>query len=259
MTVGEQYTTGDIGLLQTAAKVAGFMFLFSLLVPALNFAFVLSPFVVADDPIGTARNIQANEALFRVGLTIELIMSVGLVVLAVALYRIFKSISGGLALLALLWKMAEAVLAAAIVLISFVALHVANGTVELTAFSPEQLLAPVGLLLNAHTVLYSVPMVFLGLDLMLFFYLFYRSNYIPRIMAGFGVLSYALIFIHALGIIVVPDVATMSIVQAVAYLPSCGAELVVGIWLLAKGLNMPSPDVNVSGSVAADRTETGNA
>jgi hypothetical protein len=259
MTVGEQDTTGDIGLLQTAAKVAGFMFLFSLLVPALNFAFVLSPFVVADDPIGTARNIQANEALFRVGLTIELIMSVGLVVLAVALYRIFKPISGGLALLALLWKMAEAVLAAAIVLISFVALHVANGTVELTAFSPEQLLAPVGLLLNAHTVLYSVPMVFLGLDLMLFFYLFYRSNYIPRIMAGFGVLSYALIFIHALGIIVVPDVATMSIVQAVAYLPSCGAELVVGIWLLAKGLNMPSPDVNVSGSVAADRTETGNA
>lgn len=255
MTACESNTTGDVALLQTAAKIAGFMFLFSLLVPALNFAFVLSPFVVADDPIGTARNIQANQALFRVGLTIELIMSVGLVVLAVALYRIFKPISAGLALLALLWKVAEVVLAAAIVLISFVALQVANGTVEQTAFSPEQLLAPIGILLNAHTVLYSVPMVFLGLDLMLFFYLFYRSNYIPRVMAGFGVLSYALIFIHALGIIVLPDVATMPIVQAVAYLPSCLAELVVGIWLLVKGLNMLPPDVSVSGSVTVDRTE----
>lgn len=255
MTAGESNTTGDVALLQTAAKIAGFMFLFSLLVPALNFAFVLSPFVVADDPIGTARNIQANQALFRVGLTIELIMSVGLVVLAVALYRIFKPISASLAMLALLWKVAEVVLAAAIVLISFVALQVANVTVEQTAFSPEQLLAPIGILLNTHTVLYSVPMVFLGLDLMLFFYLFYRSNYIPRVMAGFGVLSYALIFIHALGIIVLPDVATMPIVQAVAYLPSCLAELVVGIWLLVKGLNMLPPDVSVSGSVAVDRTE----
>lgn len=255
MTAGESNTTGDVALLQTAAKIAGFMFLFSLLVPALNFAFVLSPFVVADDPIGTARNIQANQALFRVGLTIELIMSVGLVVLAVALYRIFKPISASLAMLALLWKVAEVVLAAAIVLISFVALQVANGTVEQSAFSPEQLLAPIGILFNAHTVLYSVPMVFLGLDLMLFFYLFYRSNYIPRVMAGFGVLSYALIFIHALGIIVLPDVATMPIVQAVAYLPSCLAELVVGIWLLVKGLNMLPPDVSVSGSVAVDRTE----
>jgi len=238
MTAGELKTTGAVALLQTTAKVAGFMFLFSLLVPALNFVLVLSPFVVANDPIGTARNVQANEALFRVGLTIELIMSVGLVVLAVALYRIFKPISAGLALLALLWKVAEVVLAAAIVLISFVALQVANGTVGLTVFSPEQLLTPVGLLLNVHTVLYSVPMMFLGLDLMLFFYLFYRSNYIPRVMAGFGVLSYALIFIHALGIIVVPDVSTKPVVQAVAYIPSCLAELVVGIWLLVKGLNI---------------------
>ena len=251
MTTGETNTTGDVALLQTAAKVAGFMFLFSLLVPALNFAFVLSPLVVAADPIGTARNILANEALFRVGLTIELIMSVGLVVLAVALYRILKPVSGCLALLALLWKVAEVVLAAAIVLISFVALQVANGAVEMTVFSREQLLAPVGLLLNAHTVLYSAPMVFLGLDLMLFFCLFYRSNYIPRVMAGFGVLSYALILIHALGIIVVHDLATMPIVQAVGYLPSCLAELMVGIWLLVKGLNMRPTDVGVSESVAA--------
>ena len=259
MTADKPNTTGDAASLQTAAKVAGFMFMFSLLVPTLNFAFVLSPLVVTDDPVGTARNIQANEALFRVGLTIELIMSVGLVVLAVALYRIFKPISGGLALLALLWKVVEVVLAAAIVLISFVALQAANGTVALTVFSPEQLLAPVGFLLNAHTVFYSVPMLFLGLDLMLFFYLFYRSNYIPRMMAGFGVLSYALIFIHALGIIVVPDVATMPIVQAVAYLPSCLAELVVGIWLLIKGLNMLSENARVSGTIAEGRAETGNA
>ena len=69
MTADQSSTGDDTASLQTAARVAGFMFLFSLLVPALNFAFVLSPFVVAADPIGTARSIQANESLFRVGLT----------------------------------------------------------------------------------------------------------------------------------------------------------------------------------------------
>jgi uncharacterized Tic20 family protein len=234
------------------------MFLFGLLVPALNFVLVLSPFVVADNPIGTAKNIQAKEALFRVGLTIELIMAVGLVVLAVALYRILKPINGAIALVALLCKVAEVVLVAAIVLITFAALQMAHGTVELTSFSSEQLLAPVGLLLNEHTVLYSVPMVFLGLDLMLFFYLFYRSNYIPRVMAGLGVLSYALIFIYAFGTIVAPHAAKMPIVQTIAYLPSCMTELVVGTWLLVKGLNMLPPDLGVSGSPAADGAETGN-
>lgn len=240
MTADNLRTHDDTASLQTAARVAGFMFLFSLLVPSLNFAFVLSPFVVVDDPIGAARNIQENEALFRVGLTVELIMSVGLVVLAVALYCILKSVNGGLALLALLWKMVEVVLAATIVLISFTALQLVNGEAELQALSPEQVLIPIGLLLNAHTILYSVPMVFLGLDLALFFYLFYRSKYIPKLLAGFGVVSYVLIFIHALGIIVVRDVALMPIIQAVCYIPSCIAELVVGVWLLVKGLNMQS-------------------
>jgi hypothetical protein len=141
MTAGASNTNGDNALLQTTAKVAGFMFLFSPLVPALNFAFLLSPFVVADNPIGTARNIQTNEALFRVGLTIELIMSIGLVVLAVAPYRILRPISGGLAMVALMWKVPEVVLSAAIVLISFVALQVAALVGYATGFTLRRRLA----------------------------------------------------------------------------------------------------------------------
>ncbi len=223
-----------------AARVAGFMFLFSLIVPTLNWALVLSRFVVAEDVMATARNIKANESLFRIGITIELIMSVGLVVLAVALFAILKRVNRSLALLALLWKLVEAGLVAAIVLLSFVALQISDGAAYLTAFTPEQLQAPVGLILNAHTILYSVPMVFLGLDLMAFFYLFYKSNYIPRVLAAFGILSYALIFIHALGNMVAPGYATMPIVEIISYVPSCIAELVVGMWLLVKGLNIQS-------------------
>ena len=225
-----------------AARVAGLMFLFSLTVPLLNWTFVLSGFIVAEDVIATANNIMANELLFRIGITVELIMSVGLLVLAQALYIILKPVNRNLALLAFILKLAEAIIVAVIVLVYFIALQILNGQSHLTVFTPEQLQAAVGFLLSKHTVLYSIPMVFLGLDLIVFFYLFFKSRYIPRILAGFGMLSYMLILIHALGNILAPDYATMQTIEIICYTPSCILELAVGLWLLFKGVNIQQVD-----------------
>jgi hypothetical protein len=221
-----------------AARVAGFMFLFSFIVPAFNWALALSKLVVADNVIATANNIMANEFQFRLGITIELIMSVGLIVLALALYVILKPVNRNLALLALLLKLVEATIAAAIVLVSFIALQVLNGDTSLTVFTSEQLQVPVGLILHQHTALYSIPMVFLGLDMMVFSYLFFRSGYIPRILAGFGILSFALIFIHAFMFILAPQYATMPINQVIFWAPSGLFEIMIGIWLLSKGVSV---------------------
>ena len=109
-----------------AAKVAGFMFLFSLIVPSLNWALILSKLVVAENAVATANNIMANMFQFRLGITVELIMSVGLVVLGTALYIILKPVDKNFALLALLLKLVEATMAAAIVLVSFITLQVAK-------------------------------------------------------------------------------------------------------------------------------------
>ncbi len=221
-----------------AARVAGFMFLFSLIVPLLNWTFMLSKLVVAENVIATANNIMANEFQFRIGISIELIMSIGLIVLAWALYTILKPVNKNLALLALLLKLVEATIAAAIVLVSFIALQVLNGDANVTVFTPEQLQVSVGLILNAHTAIFSIPMVFLGLDMMVFSYLFFKSKYIPRILAGFGILSFALIFIHALMFILAPKYATMPINQVIFWTPSGLFEIMIGIWLLSKGLKV---------------------
>ena len=221
-----------------AVKVAGFMFLFAFIVPTLNWAFVLSKFIVPENIMATAKNIMANDLQFRVGITIELIMSVGLVVLATALCTILKPVNKSLALLAFSLKLVEATIVVAIVLVSFIALQILNGQAHATAFTPEQLQAPVGFLLNKHTAIYSIPMVFLGLDMMVFSYLFFKSRYIPRILAGFGILSFALIFIHALMFILAPEYATMQINQVIFWTPSGLFEIMIGIWLLSKGLKV---------------------
>jgi len=228
-----------------AAKVAGVMFLFSFIVPALNWTFVQSKFIVAENVITTANNIMANELLFRIGITIELIMSVGLVVLALTLYIILKPVNKNLALLALFLKLVEATIVSAIVLVSFIALQILNGEVYLTGFTPEQLQAPVGILLNKHTVLYSIPMVFLGLDMMVFSYLFCKSKYIPKTLACFGIISFALIFIHSLIYILAPEYAAMPINQAIFWAPSGLFEIIIGIWLLVKGLKVNQGDNHI--------------
>jgi hypothetical protein len=228
-----------------AVKIAGLFFLFNLIVPLLNWTFVLSKFTVAENVIATANNIMANELLFRFGITIELFMSVGLIVLALVLYKILKPVNKNLAMLALLLKLVEATLMAVTVLVPFVALQILNGEAYLTVFTLEQLQFPIGLIFNSHTAITSIPMVFLGLDMMAFSYLFFKSKYIPRILAGFGILSFALIFIHALMYILAPEYAMMPINQIIFWAPSGLFEIIIGIWLLTKGLNDQQGDKHI--------------
>jgi hypothetical protein len=219
-----------------AARVAGFMFLFAFIVPTLNWALILSRFNVAEDPIVTANNIMANEFLFRMGITIELIMSVGLIVLGLALYILLKPVNKNFALLGLLLKLAEATIMAITVLVPFIALQVLNGDSHLPAFTEEQMRLPLGLIFNSHTAIASVPMVFLGLDMMIFSYLFFKSKYIPRTLAGFGILSFTLIFIQSLMFMLAPVYAMMPINQIIFWAPSGLFEIIIGIWLLSKVL-----------------------
>ena len=186
------------------AKLAGVMFLLALIVPLANWAFVLSGLLDANSVTATANNIQARETLFRLGLSVELFMAVSLVVLGLALYVITKPVNKSVALLALLLKLLEAMMVSTAVLVSFIALQFMNANVELAVFTPEQLRAPVGLILSTHKAIFAIPMIILGLDMMLFFYLFWKSNYLSRILAGFGFLSFALVFAFAFISILAP-------------------------------------------------------
>jgi len=231
--------------LRKTVKIAGFMFLFAFIVPTLNWVLVLSKFIVAGDALATATNINSNGLMFRTGITIELIMSVGLVILAVTLYLILKSINKNLALLALSLKLIEAAIAVVITLVSFIALLViSNDAAYLSAIGKEPLQAFAGFIIQKHTVLYSIPMVFLGLDMILFSYLFCKSKYIPKALARFGVISFALIFIHALMYILAPEFAAMPINQAIFWAPSGIFEIIIGIWLLVKGIKIPLTEVD---------------
>lgn len=203
-----------------SAKLAGFLFLLAFIVPTLNWAFLLSGFNVPNNALATSQNILAYEFIFRLGICIELFMAVALIILGWSLYRLLKRVNQDLALLALLLKLVEAALMAVTVLVPFIALQLSDGEI--------------GPIFNLHTAITSIPMVFLGLDMMLFSYLLLKSRYIPEVLAAFGIFSFALILIHALLYILSPEYAAMPINQIIFWTPSGLFELIIGSWLLIK-------------------------
>lgn len=217
-----------------AAKLAGVMFLLAFIVPTLNWAFVLSGFNVANNAFATSYNILSNELIFRLGISIELLMAIALIILGWSLYRLLKPVNKDLALLALLLKLVEATLMAVTVLLPFIALQILNEEASMSGLTIEHLQSPIGLIFNSHTAITSIPMVFLGLDMMLFSYLLYKSAYVPRILAGFGILSFVLILIHSFMHILLPEYATLPISQFIFWTPSGLFELIIGSWLLIK-------------------------
>ena len=91
---------------------------------------------------------MANNLLFRIGITNQLVTSVVVVVLALALYIMLKQVNKSLASLAFYLKLVEASIVAVIALLIFIALQFLQGQAYLTIFEQEQVQALVGFFLN---------------------------------------------------------------------------------------------------------------
>ncbi len=212
-----------------AVRAAGILFPLCFLIPILNPVLVFPVIMVPGDVSATAGLIGENQLLFRAGMTIELFMGIGLVFLAVALYTLLQDKGKGIAGVALVLKTVEVSAIVSFVLISFIALAY---DVQLA-----------GTLLVNIAGFFAVLMVFLGINMTLFFYLFYRSQYIPRGLALFGMLSFVLIFIHSVIYLFVPVFAVKPVIQVIFYSPSALVELAMGAWLLVRGVNIKEESI----------------
>lgn len=223
---------------KNAARIAGLMFLLTLMGPLFYGAFLFPKLTVAGNGIATAKNIIDNELLFRIGIINEIMCSVVAVILALSLYIILNSVNKSYVLLAVFLKLTEATLLAVNALGHFMALLILKGQNSSTLVEPGHIQAFIGLFISLYFSLGVFPMVFLGLSMMIFLYVLFKSKYIPEKLSGFGIASYALIFIYPVMTILSPDAAAMPVTQIILFTPSILAELAIGSWLLMKGINV---------------------
>ena len=223
-----------------AAKVAGFSCLFTMaIVVFANFG-IHERLMVAGDAAATARNIIAHERLFRIGIACGLIYGAGLVVLLTALYVILKPVNRSLALLAAFWRLVYALMWVLMTLSLFEALRVLSGADYLRVFEAERLQALARLYLGRRFDVYYVGLLFYALASTVCSYLWFKSKYIPRALAAWGVISSVFCAACTFVFIIFPDFA--KVVNLWWFdSPMAIFEIALSFWLLFKGLVSVNP------------------
>ena len=148
-------------------------------------------------------------------------------ILGVYLHRILNQFNAGASFMAFVFKIVEAALflvLALFFLIVFVML-------KAELFEEPILLE----LINNYISFTAIPGIFLGLSMFVFSILLYRSGFIPKWLAGLGIVSYVLVFIYDSTIIL--SVNTPSFVQIIVSALVCLCQITIGFFLIFTSQN----------------------
>ncbi len=232
---------------RTAARVAGFSCLFAMAVVVFANYALLNPLIVPGNAAETARNIVAHETQFRVAITCFLIYSASVVVLLAALYVILKPANRGLALVGALFRLVFALLWLLTTLNMLGALRLLSSATYLQVFEADRLQALAKARLGANFDDYYVGLPFFGLAATVCAYLWFKSNYIPKGLAVFGVISSAWCVICAFIFLIFPNF-NKTVNDYWFDSPMAIFEMVLSFWLLFKGLKPVEPNQAQAGA-----------
>jgi hypothetical protein len=241
MRWGSGMTIGTIDETQRkAAKVVGLAYLFAL--PPAIFAefYVRTQLIAFDNAAQTARNIMAHERLFRLGTAANLTVFALVVVLIIALYVVLMPVNRSLALLATGWGLIETATLVVVTLSDFDVLRILSGANYLQAFEANRLQALARLSVSAHADAYNVALVLAGLRSTAFCYLWFKSRFIPRVLAAWGMVASFLMGACAFSFIIFPELAKV-VPVGIYGAPIFFFELTMGFWLLLRGLPPSGP------------------
>jgi hypothetical protein len=224
---------------QRAARVAGVAALFAIAIVVFGNYVLLNPLIIPGKAAETAQNILAHEPNFRLTVVCFLSYSLLNVVLLSATYVILQPINRGVALVAALCRLVFALLWLLGSLQMLGALRLLGHTGYLQAFEPERLQVLARVTIAGTFDDYYVGLPFFSLALTLCAYLWLKSNYIPRWLSWFGVVSSAWCVFCAFVYLLFPGFAK-PIDPYWFDSPMAIFELILSCWLLFKGVKSPS-------------------
>jgi uncharacterized protein DUF4386 len=219
-----------------ASRIAGSAFLFAVAIVVVANYGINFRLIVPGNAVDTARNILAHETLIRINIACNLIYVVTVVVLLAALYVILRPVDRNLALVAAFCRLVFALAWGVTALDMLGALRLLGDAAYLPVFKPDQLQTLARLRIAASFDAYYVGLPFWGLASTACSYLWFKSRYIPRGLAIFGVISSAWCVICAFAFLVFPHFDNT--VNAYWFdVPMTVFELALGFYLLFSRLN----------------------
>jgi Domain of unknown function (DUF4386) len=220
------------------ARVAGLLYL-TLMTAPLRLIYIQDRLIVSGNAAATANNIAAHQTLFRLGILSDLFTATMSIFLTLALYRLFKAVNQGLAVVMVILG---ALMVTPIYFLNTIndaaALLLVRGADFLAVFDQPQREALAMLFLRLHNHGVVVNEVFWGLWLFPFGLLVYRSRFLPRLLGVWLMLNCcAYVALSVTGILWPQYQARVWNVT----FPVMFGELAIMLWLIVLGAKERQP------------------
>ena len=188
----------------------------------------VSLLIVSGNIIDNMTNIANNASQLRASIVLDMITAIGIVMLGSMLYVTLKKQNGKMALVALGLYLIEAAILAVSRIPVFSLLRISQESV--IAGHPDYLQTLGTLFYESQSFGYELHMLPFALGATMFYYLFYKSGFLPRGLSLLGLIAAPLALVGTLFGLLGYNV------PLVVFLPNLPFELGVGLWLLVKGI-----------------------
>jgi hypothetical protein len=215
---------------RTAALVTGISLLLMMVLAMFSTFFVIEGLIVPGDATLTAENIVNNEILVRLGIFSLMIVIILDIIVAWSLTIVLRPVNWSLSLLGGWFRLVYAAIFF-VALVSLVnAFNLVTDGTSAGLFEGDQVTSQMMLSLNSFNAGWDAGLIIFGLHLIVVGYLVFKSGNMPRLLGLLVIICGAGYMIDTFILILMPNLGvTLSLVTFIG-------EILLGIWLLVKGL-----------------------
>jgi hypothetical protein len=212
---------------RTTARIVGLLFVAGMVIGIGGNVLILSILGVPD-PLS---NVSASSILVAVAASLWLMTVVGDAAHGVLMFPILKRQSERIAIGYLAARIVDAVFIAVMVLFILGQIPLASEYLKAGPSDASYLQALSTMFVDVNLYAYHIAMFTLGIAGLLLCYTFYRAKLVPRPLAVWGLIGYAIILCGSL-----LEILGFNLLSIHA-IPGGLWELFIGVWLIARGFN----------------------
>jgi len=210
------------------ARVAGILFLW-LIINVVVGALIFPSIPTRGSFTDTAERIRASEHLFRLQPASLVVEFLSAAVLAFALFVTLKPVNSLLALLAMIFYLQDVFLGYVVQMCTFVTLHLYTSSQTVGAgTAPAQALVDLMRAIAGSTE--NIGGICFGIGLLLFFYLFFKSSYIPRVLSALDVSASVIWIVLYFARLIFPE--QRAVFWLICFPLMAIALVITGVWLM---------------------------
>jgi hypothetical protein len=228
------------------AVVAGLLFILATVADLISRVVLVQPILSA--PVDLTK-ISANENQVLLGALFLFIGAAAAAGIAIALYPVLRKHNEGLALGSVGFRLIEGALYIGIVVCLLVLATLSRESANTGAAASSAYEVPAVLVMAARDSLGEVAVLAFGLGALMYYWVFYRSRLVPRWLSAWGLVAIASLMLSGL-LVMFGVIEPLSPPQVVLALPIFLQEMVLAVWLIAKGFNPAA----IAAEPASDRS-----